>query len=237
MTDKGKEKLLIAVISIVLTAALSIPGTLIASKPSLTQNIIQLPDGQTVNADEIAALQSENAALRDSLAAQTNAALSNAAQPTTGPTTTKAPATQHFIDIAPPHDAFHANCYSVLDISDRRFFVQAGDSFVMSGKKYYNGIVWLGGTDWDREEPYSIHLLDGKYTRLEGTLGHIDGTQSKDSSLLIYYDGVFKYEKLLSGELEPEMLILDDLQGVKQLKFRVPRVSWTNYGLGNITLT
>jgi len=73
MTDKGKEKLIIAVISIVLTAALSIPGTLIASKPSLTQNIIQLPDGQTVNADEIAALQSENAALRESLAAQANA--------------------------------------------------------------------------------------------------------------------------------------------------------------------
>ena len=74
MTKEGKEKLTVGVVTALITGVLAVAVALL-TKPPVT-NIV-LPGGQTVNAGEIVALQSENSALQSEnaalRAAQTNA--------------------------------------------------------------------------------------------------------------------------------------------------------------------
>ena len=88
MTKEGKEKLTVGVITALITGVLAVVVALL-TKPSVT-NIV-LPGGETVNADEIVALQSENAVLKsENVALRANLAVqANAAPKTTDETTTK----------------------------------------------------------------------------------------------------------------------------------------------------
>jgi len=236
MTDKGKEKLTIGIVIALVTGGLAVAAALL-TKPSVTT--IVLPGGESVNAAEIvalqtenAALQSENAALRESLTAKANAVPEMSSSPATealteGAITTKSPTVQYLLDVAPATNDHLAKSYSSQ---------KSGNGyFEMAGKKYSDGIVWSPQID---RGAFSIHSLHGEYTRIEGIIGHIDGAPMKEITLWISYDGIVKHEFSIRGGMYPEPLILDDLQDVKQIKFETSgtKGSYSQFGFANITI-
>jgi len=245
MTDKGKDKLITAVVSIALTAALSIPTTLIAArvnKPSVNNNNIILPNGQQINLEEYNELVANYQNVKEELQAlkegqatlinappetqeQTTASPETQAPTTTTSSTTQASDMQYLIDVVPAKEwkAGRYFTYSSQDSGDTEFFI-------MDGKPYYNGCTWNGYVG-----SYSIHMLNKNYTEISGTLGHvIEGHNSGSHLLRIYYDGVPKKEVQLTMDTNRPLVL--DVTGVRELKFEVTSGNSNTFGYGNVTI-
>jgi len=129
---------------------------------------------------------------------------------------------KNMFDLVP---AYQSNDYEEYSIARG-----GSDSFSMAGIKYWNGCALIGGYG---KTPYSIYNLNGQYSTISGTLGHVDDSSMSDNVLQIFYDGVLHREITLSGDMIPTNLTLD-VTGVLQLKFSMysDHRSGT-YGLGN----
>ena len=69
---------------------------------------------------------------------------------------------------------------------------------------------------------WAIYNLEEKYTSLEFTVCHVDGTYNGDAtSLQIFYDGNLSQEIPLKPDMSPKKVTID-LTGVNQLKLQVP---------------
>lgn len=238
MTKEGKEKLTVGVVTALITGVLAVAVALLTKAPV---TYINLPDGQSVNADEIAALQSENAvlqsenaALREGLTAQANAVPETTLPPVIeAPTQTSVKTLQYFTDAVTVTDAHNTSCYSSAGSNGKRYFEKAGSYFEIFGKQYANGIKWqVGGTG-----SLSVHALNGEYTYMEGVLGHIDGTNRENGVLQVYYDNELVRTIQLRYDMPDDLLVLDDIGGVRQLKFIIPEGNQiARYGFGNIKI-
>lgn len=87
------------------------------------------------------------------------------------------------------------------------------DFMEMGGERYSNGFEL--GTSF--ETSYAIFNLNGRYKKLSGTIGHIDGSGERDKVVTIFADGVLVQTiDVFYQDLPQEFSI--DLDGVKQLK-------------------
>lgn len=107
-----------------------------------------------------------------------------------------------------------------------------GSSFSMAGKKYLDGGVWACGY-----ESFSIYPLDGKYTKISGVLGHVDGTDMNSTTMQVFVDGKLKEEIQLTGDMMAKEYFID-VANVNQLKIVVLKTGgYPKYGYGNITIS
>lgn len=103
-----------------------------------------------------------------------------------------------------------------------------GDSFEMGGKKYSNGLkgnVWVGYN-------YALFNLDGRYSTMHLTVGHLDGYSDRDRTISFIVDGrVVKEVELAAGGL-PETISVPLNYGL-QLKIAADG----KVGFGDITVS
>lgn len=90
----------------------------------------------------------------------------------------------------------------------------AGESILVSGVKYYRGIVASdhgGGPGW------GLYNLKGAYSKLSGIIGHVDESEMNNGVVRFWGDGelILEYE-LIADALGTELSI--DITGIKQLK-------------------
>ena len=184
MTREGKEKLTVGIVTALITGGLAVAVALL-TKPPVT-NIV-LPGGQIVNADEILALQSENAALRESLAERMNAVLEETLpSATTGSTTTKAP-TPVSVKQA-EGDAL----FSLVPESQKFWAVNYGSAKDASRITYSANNYVNSGTS-DGSNGSADYTINKKYSKLSGTICSGEYIGGKELDLTIWLDGRFVY--------------------------------------------
>ena len=83
------------------------------------------------------------------------------------------PDSAKFLDYCPPYQTDKYKAYKST----------AGQSFSMSGQKYSDGfeITYNGG--------YALFNLDGKYSSINFTIGHVDGSYMGDRTISFIVDG------------------------------------------------
>ncbi len=109
------------------------------------------------------------------------------------------------------------------------------ETFSMGGVKYSNGMTFSADCNVFNDISWAIYNLEGKYTSLEFTVCHVDGTYNGDATVLqIFYDGNLSQEIPLKPDMSPQKVSID-LTGVKQLKLQVPAsgADVPLYGVGN----
>ena len=109
------------------------------------------------------------------------------------------------------------------------------ETFFMGGVEYSNGMTFNADYNVFNDVSWAIYNLEGKYTSLEFTVCHVDGTYNgEDSSLQIFYDGSLSQEIPLKPDMSPQKVTID-LSGVTQLKLQVLASEAEDpvYGVGN----
>jgi hypothetical protein len=148
--------------------------------------------------------------------------------------------TQYMTDVVPAYDFDYYRYFEFSSINgstnDRVWTNSVRNliSFSMAGTKYYNGCVW---NPFNGVTPFSIYNLNGEYSRIMGTLAHIDKSGMNDATLLVYYDGVLNQSIELTSDMLPQAIELD-VRGVLQLKIEIvpERNGDFAYGFGNPTI-
>ena len=105
-----------------------------------------------------------------------------------------------------------------------------GETFSMAGNTYSNGFIFSSGFNY--ETGYAILNIEGKYTNLSFTAGHIDGAGMRSATIKVYCDNVLSLETTMTAEQLPQTFNVD-LTGVKQLKITAS-FSDTSYGFANV---
>ena len=137
---------------------------------------------------------------------------------------------QNMMDVVPAYQS-GGNPYTEY-ISNKS---GATDVFSMGGIKYTNGMTFNADYNIFDDISWAIYNLDGKYSSLEFTVCHVDGTFNGDDTYLqIFYDGNLKAEIPLSPDMSPKFVSID-ITDVTQLKLQVPASGGDNplYGIGN----
>lgn len=89
-----------------------------------------------------------------------------------------------------------------------------GEYMIMGGEKYYDGFQ-LGESFTNT---YAIFNLGGKFTKINGFIGHVDNSGESDKTVTIFGDGILiDTIEIDYQELPKEFEI--DVSGVNQLKF------------------
>jgi len=113
-----------------------------------------------------------------------------------------------FMDVAPPYDF------------DDKIRVKAEDSITMGGTKYNGGVVYRSFYATPENPRYSLHNLNGKYSKLTGYIGHVDGSDMYDATIRFYGDGTLINKYDVKVDDFPKQISLN-VTGVKQLKIEV----------------
>ena len=130
---------------------------------------------------------------------------------------TPAGAATSFLETVPPYD-----------ISSKTS-VKIEKSVTMGGTQYNSALTF------DANNNYSLHNLDGKYKRIVGYIGRIDGTNMNSGTFSFYGDG----KLIASYEMKPDDLpkqISIDVIGVTQLKIEYKCSLWTTYAFADATI-
>ncbi len=107
-----------------------------------------------------------------------------------------------------------------------------GQYFSMGGTKYSNGFTLCDCND------YAIFNLNGKYSTLELSIGHVDDTGMQDTSVSFYVDGELVKEVYVDTEALPQTVSVPLNSGL-QLKIATTDLEAGGYpyvGFGNITV-
>ena len=115
----------------------------------------------------------------------------------------------------------------------------ATNSFVMAGITYTNGMTFDADINIFNDSCWALYNLDGKYTNLSFIVGHVDGTDLDDGTVLqVFTDGNLQKEINLKSDMYPKDEVID-LSGVKQLKLQVLPSGNDHpvYGIGNPMIT
>lgn len=101
---------------------------------------------------------------------------------------------QYLLDVCPPYQT------QVMDL----FTTAEGNSFEMAGQSYTNGL-----RAYSRKDSFALFNLDGQYTRLKFTVGHVDGADMRDTAFQVYLDGKLAGEYSVPAEGLPQEYVLD----------------------------
>ncbi len=94
---------------------------------------------------------------------------------------------ENWLSVCGPYQYTHGEEYRLAD----------NKYFTMSGQKYTDGFV-LEPNDWYDEKAEALFNLNGQYSSLTFTAGHIDGSGDRNATLNIYLDGIIAYTTELS---------------------------------------
>lgn len=124
------------------------------------------------------------------------------------------------MEVCPPYETYRCDTYMASD----------GKSFIMANKKYTNGFSL-------HHDGYAYFNLNGKYSSMEFTLGHVDGTNMDDRTYQFFVDGKMVYEHEASAADLPKSISIPLNYGLQLRIVRSDgRESWATYGFGNIVL-
>lgn len=129
----------------------------------------------------------------------------------------------YLMEVAPPYET---KSYS-------EYLQQKGKNFEMSGQKYSNGFVLncAGG--------YAMFNLNSKYSNVEFTVGHVDGSRmytDEEQDIYFYVDGKLVKEISVGCEDMPKTVSIPVNYGL-QLKVVKGEEAYCAYaGFGNITV-
>ena len=105
---------------------------------------------------------------------------------------------QYLLDVCPPYEMDAMN----------------DDSFYMAGERYSNGLQ-----AWFYDYGCAYFNLNGKYSKLNCIIGHVDGWTGRDKTVKFYVDGKqVKVVQVLAGEMPKEVSV--SLNYGKQLKIQ-----------------
>lgn len=128
----------------------------------------------------------------------------------------------YLMDVCPPYETKYYQEYLSKD----------GKSFQMSGKNYSNGFIL--GRDTFGAEPYALFNLNGKFSDITFTIGHVDGSYMTDQEVLFFVDGkLVKTMEIGAADLAKEVSI--PVEYGLQLKI-LRSESSGDLGFGNITV-
>ncbi len=134
------------------------------------------------------------------------------------------PSGTYLLDVCPPYETKNYDEYAP----------QSGKSFQMAGTKYSNGFIF------NRPNAYALFNLDSKYSSIEFTIGHIDGSgysEDEDSDIYFYVDGKLVKELTVGGEELPKTVSIPVSYG---LQLKIVKGSqgdyWSDIGFANVTV-
>ena len=129
------------------------------------------------------------------------------------------PDSAKFLDYCPPYQTSNY----------KEFRSTKGESFNMSGKKYSDGFTLTYGGS------YALFNLDGKYSSINFTVGHVDGSRALDRTVSFIVDGdVVRELEINSDDLAKTMSI--PVEYGLQLKILANGGSTANTGFADITV-
>lgn len=129
----------------------------------------------------------------------------------------------YLMEVTPPYET--KNCSEYLQ--------QKGKSFEMSGQKYSNGFVlnYAGG--------YAMFNLNSKYSNVEFTVGHVDGSDmytDEEQDIYFYVDGKLVKEISIGCEDMPKTVSIPVNYGLQLKVFKGENAYRADAGFGNITV-
>lgn len=128
----------------------------------------------------------------------------------------------YLMEVCPPYETHEYDEY----------LQQNGKSFSMSGTKYSNGFVlnYRGG--------YAMFNLNSKYSNIEFTVGHVDGSgmEEDDQVLYFYVDGKLVKEVSVGSEDMPKTVSIPVNYGLQLKVLKGEEAYWADAGFGNITV-
>jgi len=101
---------------------------------------------------------------------------------------------------------------------DRHILATIIDDVMMGSTMYYDVIRIQAANSISN--PYTYHNLDGKYTKITGHIGKIDGAFNTSASISFFGDGVLIETFSVSGDEMPRQIEVN-VTGVTQLKIEV----------------
>ena len=112
------------------------------------------------------------------------------------------------------------------------YLQQNGRSFEMSGTKYSNGFVLNSGGG------YAMFNLNSKYSSIEFTIGHVDGSdlEEEDQDIYFYVDGKLVKEVSIGSEDMPKTVSIPVNYGLQLKILKGEKAYWADAGFGNITI-
>lgn len=132
---------------------------------------------------------------------------------------TMVPNGTYLMEVCPPYETEN---YS-------EYLQQSGKSFEMSGTKYSNGFTL-------RYEAYAMFNLNSKYSTIEFTVGHVDGSDMTDQDIYFYVDGKLVKEVSVGAEDMPKTVSIPVNYGLQLKVLRGTEEYWGTVGFGNITV-
>ena len=128
------------------------------------------------------------------------------------------PSGTYLMEVCPPYETSYYNEY----------LQQKGQSFPMAGTKYSNGFTLKYPSS------YAMFNLNGKYSNVEFTVGHVDDSGMNDNTASFFVDGRLVDEITIGAEDMPRTVSIPVSYGL-QLKVVVSEFGST-IGFGNITV-
>lgn len=128
----------------------------------------------------------------------------------------------YLMEVCPPYETY--GCEEHLQ--------QNGQSFQMSGTKYSNGFVLYSSGG------YAMFNLNSKYSSIEFTVGHKDGSDltKEDQDIYFYVDGKLVKEISIGSEDMPKTVSIPVNYGLQLKVLKGEKASWADAGFGNITV-
>lgn len=132
------------------------------------------------------------------------------------------PAGTYLMEVCPPYEK------SGYD----EYLQQNGKSFQMAGTKYSNGFVL------NHSGGYAIFNLNSKYSSIEFTVGHVDGSDitEEDQDIYFYVDGKLVKEVSIGSEDMPKTVSIPVNYGLQLKVLKGEDAYWADAGFGNITV-
>lgn len=125
------------------------------------------------------------------------------------------------LEVCPPYETA---CYSAFTGDVTKYFT-------MGGVNYTNGFTFGYTVSGDA---FALFNLNGEYSYMDLTIGHVDGSSVYDRTVYFYLDGVVTETLTISADALPISVSIP-LNNASQLKIYAP-VVYSVLGFANVTL-
>lgn len=127
----------------------------------------------------------------------------------------------YLLDVCPPYEKSYY-CETYLQ--------NKGESFQMSGEKYSNGF------SFEYDDQFVMFNLNSKYSAIEFTIGHIDGTDMDNQVISFIVDGKLVEEITVEAEALPKTISIPVNYGLQLKIINSDEWNTSKVGFGNITI-
>jgi len=107
--------------------------------------------------------------------------------------------------------------------------VTALPSVSMFGSSFENAVVYQSTSTGANLRVFSMHNLNGRYSRLVGTIGRVDGSGSRDIIYTIFGDGTILAQHEMTANDAPVSIDID-VTGVSLIRIEVGRTNTQGSG-------